>query len=64
MKHTSTAGRLLRFANVPGERMLPNAKHKSSRITKVAFGETDGVPSSFMAATIPALWSLISFIIS
>ena len=54
MKFTSTSGRDRMFATVPGDRMLPNAIRGSSTTTKMAFGDTAGVPSSFVVATAPA----------
>ena len=46
-----TAGLAARFATVPGERISPNARCSSSTTTKVALGETFGVPSAHTVAT-------------
>ena len=55
-KHTSISGRRQRFRIVPGDLMFPNAIDSGDSTTKVPFGETAGVPSSFTVATIPAGW--------
>ena len=44
--------------------MLPKAMVSSATTTKVALGDTLGRPSSSTVATMPAVWSVISFFIS